>query len=208
MTKTSKRARGSRQAQTAFDKPWRTTTPSRSCLRSTTHRCRAHSRMRSTGCLAFIHSPRASVSACFFRLSPSMGGGNRGLWALRVPLRASSPGSRVYPGTCSLLLRPTRLSTTKRRDLVSHELQKAPRRDDHRVRWISSKQASTTPAQSALGSSTWASDQTRRWIHVEGFRWSLRIGSGKELDPRSVHGAPADLQRSQLTLVRGPKCRN
>ncbi len=52
--------------------------------------------------------------------SPSMGGGNRGLWALRVPLEHL--GSRVYPDMFSPA--QAHQAFDDKGDLVSHELHK------------------------------------------------------------------------------------
>lgn len=48
----------------------------------------------------FSPQPFNERHALLMSASPSMGGGNRGLWALRVPLEHL--GSRVYPGMFSL----------------------------------------------------------------------------------------------------------
>ena len=102
--------------------------------------------------------------------SPSMAGGNRGLWAhaLRTP---RGPG--VFRA-CSRSRRPTRPSTTKgeSRTLNFRPVSKArsPRS------WIWSKLPSTTPASGASGSNSWASTPSPR--------------STESNDPAMVRSAP------------------
>ena len=66
----------------------------------------------------FHPQPFSERQCMLLSASPSMGGGNRGLWALRVPLEHL--GSRVYPDMFSLA--QAHQAFDDNGDLVSHEL--------------------------------------------------------------------------------------
>ena len=69
------------------------------CSPSTTPRCLACSRTPSTGSPASTRNPSTSGTHCCCRLHLLVGG-NRGVWALRVPFEHL--GARIYPDMFSL----------------------------------------------------------------------------------------------------------
>lgn len=89
--------------------------------------------------------------------SPSMGGGNRGLWTLRVPFEHL--GARIYPDMFSLAQAHKAFDAEGR--IADPHLQE--RFDTtSSTSWTSWRRPGTTPASSATGSSTWASARNRR----------------------------------------------
>jgi NAD(P)H-dependent FMN reductase len=88
--------------------------------------------------------------------SPSMVGGNRGLWALRMPLEHL--GVRVYPDMFSLAQAHQAFGEDRR--IVTLSCRNASRRRSS-ASWTWSRPPSTTRARRRAGWSTWASIPTR-----------------------------------------------
>ena len=90
--------------------------------------------------------------------SPSMIGGNRGLWALRVPLEHL--GARVYPDMFSLA-QAHRAFTAEGR-LADERCSSGSTRTSS-TSWTRSRRPRTTRASSGPGWSTWASTRSQPW---------------------------------------------
>ena len=88
--------------------------------------------------------------------SPSMAGGNRGLWALRVPFEHL--GARIYPDMFSLA--QAHQAFDDGGHIADPQLQAASTPPSP-ASWTSSKQPSTTPARSALGRVPWRTPRPR-----------------------------------------------
>jgi chromate reductase len=90
--------------------------------------------------------------------SPSMGGGNRGLWALRVPFEHL--GSRLYPDMFSLAR--AHLAFTAEGRIADEQLQR--RFDANISNFMDQVEASTHyPCVKRPGWSTWANIPSHRW---------------------------------------------
>ena len=113
--------------------------------------------------------------------SPSMVGGNRGLWTLRIPLEHL--GARVYPDMFSLAQAHQAFDTTGR--LVDAAL--AERFTTTISGFLdSSRPPGTTPASSRRGSSSSASAPTR-YSTASSNRLAVTIGSSQGCSPTSLH---------------------
>lgn len=104
----------------------------------------------------FSPQPFNEKHALLLSASPSMVGGNRGLWALRVPFEHL--GVRVYPDMFSLAQGHQAFGAGER--IADARLRSASTARSS-PSWTSSRPPSTTPAPSPAGSSTSASIPTR-----------------------------------------------
>ena len=103
----------------------------------------------------FRPQPFNELHGLLISASPSMVGGNRGLWALRVPFEHL--GARLYPDMFSLA-QAHKASTLMGGLRTSSS--KSASRPTSRTSWTWSKHPRTTPASSAHGWNTWVSTPT------------------------------------------------
>ena len=119
--------------------------------------------------------------------SPSMAGGNRGLWALRVPFEHL--GARLYPDMFSLARAHEAFDPEGR--IASRELQGASR-GTWSTSWTRSKPPSTIPASSVPGSSISASAPI-----------PPSIGSSRALPAGDRYSAARAMRLAQTAAVPG-----